>query len=281
MGDIVCLDNRNRLDPATMILPTLLLVLPCVLTLHTQTITRELPSHHAEELRQHMEEIRADLMAKIEILTNDNVALRMLLEKKEGLKSPQEVEMDTHKAEVDMQQGKVEQEQLQEKEVVMEEPSVETALNIRASADQAAQLTVCGWKNQFFTKGATVTYDRLISDHSNKNRGGIQGKLNVSTGRFTAMTAGHYTITYSAVAVLSPGQTVNSFLYLNGRYVGLHSGFWSHNMGTAWAWDQGSRTVIVHMAVGDTMELRTNSGSWYTGRFEQVTFCLSLTASDF
>ena len=57
----------------------------------------------------------------------------------------------------------------------------------------------CAYQDQWTTKtSAPITYDRLTVDYNNSDRpGGGDGEMDINTGKFTALTAGHYTITYS------------------------------------------------------------------------------------
>ena len=59
-------------------------------------------------------------------------------------------------------------------------------------------ILTCATRDTWTTPSATITYDRLTVDYNNSGRpGGGDGELNISTGKFTALTPGHYTITYS------------------------------------------------------------------------------------
>ena len=108
-------------------------------------------------------------------------------------------------------------------------------------------ILTCAYQDRWSTPSATITYDRLTVDYNNSGRpGGGDGEMNISTGKFTALTPGHYTVTYSGYAQVYPGEQVVLKLMKNGVRVGIE-GWWqsysSSNNGGA-SYDQGSRTVV-------------------------------------
>merc|ERR1711890_7619 len=118
----------------------------------------------------------------------------------------------------------------------------------------------CAYQDKWTTASSTITYDSLLSDYNNSDKpNGGDGRMDITTGGFTCLTAGHYTVTYSGYVVADPGEDVYIYLHHNGERVEeslWHSGQSSKNGGSIH--DQGSRTVILHLAVGDTLDLRTS-----------------------
>merc|ERR1712226_348017 len=110
-------------------------------------------------------------------------------------------------------------------------------------------------KFQWTTPDATITYDSCLSDYNNSDRpGGGDGSLDLSTGTFTCMTPGYYSLTYSGDSVLHPGEVNYIYLHLNGAVVAgsryyesasSHLGGYIHT--------QGSKSLILHLDLGDTL----------------------------
>ena len=105
----------------------------------------------------------------------------------------------------------------------------------------------CAYQDGWYTPGATIIYSRLIADSNNSDKpGGGDGRLDISTGKFTALTAGHYTVTYSGLAEVDPGERVYFQLMKNDQNMG-NEGYWqsfSSGSNGGSTYDQGSRTVV-------------------------------------
>jgi len=122
--------------------------------------------------------------------------------------------------------------------------------------------------------GKNITYEKLTTNFTNGNH----GTFDIETGTFEAATAGYYTVTYSGTSYVGgnfPTDFVEITLSLSG--VPQHeSRWWSQNFGEN-SREIGSRTLIVQMASGDTLNL-------YANHIDQVLydiiFCVSLTAVD-
>merc|ERR1719228_69886 len=74
--------------------------------------------------------------------------------------------------------------------------------------------------------GNTLTYEFKTADQGS-------GELDVTTGIFTTLVAGHYTVSYSGEADCGPGQAVTTYLWRSGErieasrwhsYSGTHGG---------------------------------------------------------
>merc|ERR1712133_284854 len=102
--------------------------------------------------------------------------------------------------------------------------------------------------------------------------------MNIQTGIFTAFTSGYYIITYSAVADIHVQEITSMYLYHNGMQV--EESFFTSNMGVGgsgnYIFDQGSKTVILHLLSGDTLDLRTTENSY---KVRAITFCLYMAPS--
>ena len=76
--------------------------------------------------------------------------------------------------------------------------------------------------------------------------GGGDGNLDITTGKFTSLTPGYYTVAYSGHANLNAGQSVDIFLYHNGESIGKE-GQWISSSDTDDAIetrDQGSKSLV-------------------------------------
>ena len=106
-------------------------------------------------------------------------------------------------------------------------------------------LTTCGYQGSWSTPSAIITFDRLVSNFNNANRpGGADGVLDITTGTFTCLFPGHYTVTYSGRAEMDSGEEVDVWLYKNQAHSGYEGQWYSYYSGTGRSYDQGSRTVV-------------------------------------
>merc|ERR1712226_936700 len=117
------------------------------------------------------------------------------------------------------------------------------------------------YKDYWTTRDATITYDSYLSDYNNSERpGGGDGSLDLSTGTFTCLTPGHYTVTYSGYSGLDPGEANYIYLSVNGERVEESEYYERTSSGLGeWIITQGSRSLILHLGLGDTLQLRTDT----------------------
>jgi len=119
----------------------------------------------------------------------------------------------------------------------------------------------------------TIPYTSLLYSSTNTEGGG----LDISTGVFTAPHGGSYTVYWDTNAYLHSGENVVSiYLQKNGESIeeSLH---YSRYTGSGVVDDQGGRTLMVYLGVGDTLQLYRSDGS---GQIFYTTFCVSLTTPD-
>merc|ERR1719350_1626003 len=138
----------------------------------------------------------------------------------------------------------------------------------------------CAYQDKWTTPSSTISFDSFLADYNNGDRpGGGQGEMDLATGTFTCLTGGYYTISFAAYHLLHLKESTNLFLYHNGERLAASSGWQSNDnsAGAALA-IQGGRTLILHLAVGDTLSLGVTACS---GAINQLTFCLSLTGFDY
>jgi len=119
----------------------------------------------------------------------------------------------------------------------------------------------------------TIPYTSLLYSSTNTEGGG----LDISTGVFTAPHGGSYTVYWDTSAVLHHGEYVRIYLQKNGENIkeSRHYSYYGGPSGVVR--DQGGRTIIVYLGVGDTLQLYRYDGS---GEIFYTTFCVSLTTFD-
>jgi len=126
----------------------------------------------------------------------------------------------------------------------------------------------------------TITYDSLLTDWNE----GAEGLMDIESGQYTVISPpGFYSISFSGQAGLDQGEQVALHLHQNGE--SLKESEWrsqsKDTSANSYIVDFGSRTMILHLDMGDTLELRTdqiNNGP--TGELWRLTFCVSLVAPD-
>jgi len=118
----------------------------------------------------------------------------------------------------------------------------------------------------------TISYNKLL--YSSTNIAGTG--LDISTGRFTSLFPGSYTVTWGLRVDDNEGDT-NTIIYLkmNGHIIKESRHESSTSIG--FSRDQGGRTLVLHLARGETLELFCEHCS---AVIYDVTFCVSLTTFD-
>merc|ERR1712007_331691 len=104
---------------------------------------------------------------------------------------------------------------------------------------------------------------------------GEGGGLDISTGVFTAPWGGSYTVSWDTQAGLDHGKYVDIYLQKNGDDIKESRHFSSYG-GDNYVREQGGRTMVLYLAVGDTLQLYSGGSGiiWLT------TFCVYLTTFD-
>merc|ERR1712179_726961 len=126
--------------------------------------------------------------------------------------------------------------------------------------------------NSISITNQTIPYISLLYSSTNTEGGG----LDINTGVFTAPWGGSYTVYWNTRSYLDPGQYVIIWLQRNGVniYESLH---YSSYHGTNWVHEQGGRSLVVYLGIGDTLQLYSDDG---TGHIAFTTFCVSLSTFD-
>merc|ERR1711990_499048 len=135
---------------------------------------------------------------------------------------------------------------------------------------------VCAYQDEWTESNSIVAYDRISVEFNNNDRpGGADGTMNIDTGVFTTVTSGYYIVTFSGFTDVHVEETTSMYLYHNG--VQVEESLFQTRMGVGgsgnYMFDQGSRTVILHLLAGDTLDLRTEYNSY---RVLSITLCLNM-----
>merc|ERR1712059_1768 len=152
----------------------------------------------------------------------------------------------------------------------------EKTVKAQISDVQVPQYMICVYQDRWNSSHSTISYDSILSQSDNSGAvGGGHGEMNLSTGTFTAGTSGPHMVTVSGYVELFPGEAAHIYIKKNEVYIGeseWFSGSVSHIN------DQGSRTVIVHLEVGDRVSVTTDFFSAeYLSHF---IMCVQLTGFD-
>ena len=207
-----------------------------------------------EEVEEKVQEMRAEMMEKDRKMEEMEKKVDVM---REEMREEMQAKVDVMREEMREEMREVMREEMGEKDNkvktqldVLEARNTELTTKLREVDQKSPRdlpfILTCAYKHDWSTPGATITYDRLTVDYNNSGRpGGGDGDMDISTGKFTALTPGHYTVTYSGIAKVDPGEYVNFQLMKNGKSVGTE-GWWesysSSNGGRIS--DEGSRTVV-------------------------------------
>jgi len=137
-----------------------------------------------------------------------------------------------------------------------------------SSVSSEDYILVCAYQDLWEEKGSRISFDSLSTSV------GVGGEMDVDTGVFTALTPGHYMVTWSALARVDSHREVDFKLMVNGEEV-EGSGWWSYSQDGS-VGDQGSRTVYLHLSPGDTVYLYADGYRVLTGSIQHLTLCVSL-----
>jgi len=165
-----------------------------------------------------------------------------------------------------------------EQRVEMKETKIRAEIK---TMKEAPQVLFCAYQNKWNSTG-TVTFSQFISNFNNADQdGGGDGAMNLETGVFTSLTSGYYTLTLSGYSALDARVDNYLDLYQNGQMVWQLGYYWrQYHTGDlpATVGVMASRTLILHLGAGDTLELRSSGPG---GRVYHLVFCLNLTARDY
>merc|ERR550517_1632942 len=139
---------------------------------------------------------------------------------------------------------------------------------------------VCAYQNEWGKADSVISYDRTTVEFNNSDRpGGADGTMNIETGVFTTVTSGYYIITFSgSVALVGAGESILMYLHHNGAPVEESRCVTAMGGSVDRIQDQVSRTVILHLLAGDTVDLRTVQNS---DSVNVITLCLYMAPAPY
>ena len=133
----------------------------------------------------------------------------------------------------------------------------------------------CGSQTDWIsTHSEVITYNNLMYYSSN-----VEGaSLDIKSGIFTAGHPGTYMVSWSMETQNTAGNTgIYIFLRKNGAEVNGSRTASYNIIGSGTMYEQGSRTVFLHLDRGDTLDL---FGEETSSKFYLTTFCVSLAQFD-
>merc|ERR1711892_1055391 len=131
--------------------------------------------------------------------------------------------------------------------------SMEHETSIKVTRD-APEVFYCGFQYGFqygVSSPSNITYDSMFYSRTNQPTGG----LDLATGVFTSPFPGTYTVTYSLYAYNEQDGYVIIYLYKNEVEIDESQHYSSYDGLSGDATDQGGRTLILHLDMGETLSL--------------------------
>jgi len=137
-------------------------------------------------------------------------------------------------------------------------------------------IMMCAYRGSSSETGI-IAFDKLTLDYSNCDRpGGGCSSMDIASGTFTAQTGGLYTVSFSGQADVVSDSVLILYLRHNGIQVEESVSFSKCGVETEHIEEMFSRTLIVSLGVGDTLDLEATSNDGNGLYF--LTFCVSLIA---
>jgi hypothetical protein len=181
--------------------------------------------HRMEEMLSKMASKMLELQEQVEKIEDKNVELRMEMKRKDGEMEKKVAMLETKSNRLTAKLKEVEQK----------------------SVKGAPYVMSCAARNTWPTRNATISYEYISAEFNNADQpDGADGIMDITTGVYTALTAGVYEVTFSAVSVLDAGDDQYFFLMHNEESAGDEGEWWSRadpgNAGKIY--DMGSRTLV-------------------------------------
>merc|ERR1711992_316115 len=121
----------------------------------------------------------------------------------------------------------------------------------------------------------TIPYTSLLYSSTNQEDGG----LDIDTGVFTAPLGGSNSVSWDTTASLDHGEDVHIFLQKNGERIpeSHHNSYYG---GDDHVNEQGGRTMVLYLGIGDTLQLFRSDVNQEGGYMFNTIFCVSLNTFD-
>lgn len=134
----------------------------------------------------------------------------------------------------------------------------------------------CGSQNSYSNSTGTIPYSTLLYSSSNTEGGG----LDIDTGIFTSPHPGSYTVSWGLYASEASDSAGYVLLFLQHNGVNIEESV-HHSVlisaASVYLDDQGGRTLVLHLDMGDTLQLYCANCS---AQIRYLSFCVSLTTPD-
>jgi len=161
----------------------------------------------------------------------------------------------------------------------VEQSSIRSSKTLtKSSLHNLPTLLISAWQPNVQESPKIVTFESFLANYNSE---GGDGVLDLDSGVFTCVTPGYYTVSFSAVGFSGSTYGIQRlFLYKNGDFLPESLWFLSTNDGASdfiGLTVTSSRIVIVHMDVGDTLDLRLTLGDAVSG----ITLNIELTGFDY
>merc|ERR1712021_237598 len=126
--------------------------------------------------------------------------------------------------------------------------SLEHETSIKVTTKVPPEIVYCGYRGSV-SSPSTITYDSMFYSRTNQPTGG----LDLATGVFTSPFPGTYTVSVMS----NQSELVYIYMYKNEVRIGESVHFSEYYSGSSGSvGDQGGRTLILHLDMGETLSLR-------------------------
>merc|ERR1711962_189888 len=155
-------------------------------------------------------------------------------------------------------------------EVKLEEKEAKLAV-----LESSPQVVMCAYQDLWMQEDSPISFDGFLTNFHNAEG---DGALDLTTGTFTAMNPGFYSITFGGDVGTGPGLYTNIYLYKNNEKV-YASRFHLEDRRDSGGdiITQASRSLVLELAVGDNLQLQADL--FFNGSIRDLTYCIVLVAS--
>jgi len=197
------------------------------------------------------------------------------------LKEQIEVEKVAMQSKLDTMAASIERLEAEAAQARVKSEEMQAEADVRGQAlVSQSEVMVCSYRLSWTNTG-TISYSKILTQFDNCDQpGGGCSSMDISTGIFTAITPGMYSVTFSGRSVLYEGvrDKITLHLHHNGRQV--TESLWQSYCGEGCGRinDQASRTLLIHLDVGDTISLVADELGY---SLQYLLFCIHLEAAQY
>jgi len=185
--------------------------------------------------------------------------------------------LDKMAASIERLEAEAAQARVKSEEMKAEAEEIEAATAKLVLVSQP-EVMVCSYRLSWTNIG-TISYSKILTQFDNCDQpGGGCSSMDISTGIFTAITPGMYSVTFSGRSVLYEGlrDKITLHLHHNGRQVTVS--LWQSYCGEGCGRinDQASRNLLINLGVGDAISLVADELGY---SLQYLLFCIKLEAA--